>query len=159
MDEGIIIWQFALAVMGLAVGSVLYSMGGYRGKWKRRFVGSFIISATFNAVCAWRGVWSPWLTLTFPLLIGTFCLPYGADTLFPKLVKRATVVAAALTTGALFCFLNGSNSWLVFGPHAGIGVWSIYLGVVNPVQARAEEGFICLLLCMGLMMYPFIGLN
>ena len=157
MNEEIIIWQFAVAVFGLAIGSVLYSLGGYRGKWKRRFVGSFILSATFNGVCAWRELWSPWLLLTFPLLIGTFCLPYGADTLFPKLIKRLCVVLACVTTGLGFCILNGGNAWWVFVPHVGIGLWSIYLGVKNPIQARAEEGFICLLLCMGLMMYPFIG--
>lgn len=157
MNEEIIIWQYAVAIFSLATGSVLYSLGGYRGKWKRRFVGSFIITAAFNGVCAWRGLWSPWLLISFPVLIGAFCLPYGADTIFPKILKRTTVVLACLMTGLGFCILNGGNAWWVFVPHAGIGLWSVYLGVKNPIQARAEEGFICVLLCLGLMMYPFSG--
>lgn len=156
MDEEVIIWQYAVAVMGLAVGSILYSMGGYKGKWKRRFVGSFIISATFNGVCAWRGIWSPYFLLAFPLLIGTFCLPYGSDTLFPKVIKRTTVVAACITIGIGFCIIHGGHSWWVLIPHGGIALWSVFLGIKSHVQARAEEGFICLLLCMGIMMYPFV---
>lgn len=155
MSEEIIIWQYAVAAFGLFVGSVLYSMGGFSGKWKRRFVGSFIISATFNAVCAWRGIWNPWLLIAFPGLIGSFCLPYGADTLFPKIVKRSCVVLAVLLTGLCFCLTNGGNSWWVMIPNAGIAAWSIFLGIRSGIQARAEEGFICVLLCMGLMMFPF----
>lgn len=157
MNEEIVIWQYAVAIFGLATGSVLYSMGGYRGKWKRRFVGSFVITAIFNGVCYWRGIWSPWLMLSFPTIIGAFCLPYGAGTLFPKIIKRTCVVLACVGAGLGFCILNGGNAWWVFVPHLGIGLWSIYLGVKNPIQARAEEGFICILLCLGLMMYPFIG--
>lgn len=158
MNEEIIIWQFAVAGLGLLIGSVLYSFGGYRGKWKRRFVGSFILAATFNGVCYWRGgwLWSPWLLTSFPLLIGSFCLPYGAHSTFPKIIKRTSVVLACVTSGLAFCILNGGNAWWVFVPHLGIGLWSVYLGVKNPIQARAEEGFVCMLLCMGLMMYPFI---
>lgn len=156
MNEEIIIWQFAVAVTGLAIGSVAYSLGGYKGKWKRRFVGSFIISSTFIGICAWRDLWTPWLLLSYPMLIGTFCLPYGADTLFPKLVKRSTVVLACLTIGIGFCALHGGKAWWVLIPNAGISAWSIFLGIKSNIQARAEEGFICLLLCMGLMMYPFI---
>lgn len=157
MDEQIVIWQFSVAMVILTIGCTLYSLGGYSGKWKRRFIGSFILSGGFNALCAWRGIWSPWLLTSFPILIGSFCLPYGADTLFPKLVKRASVVAAVLVSGLAFCLINGGNAWWVMVPHAGVGVWSIYLGVKNPIQSRAEEGFVCLFLCAGLMMYPFIG--
>jgi len=94
MNEEIIIWQFTVAMVVLTVGCTLYSMGGYRGKWKRRFVGSFILSAGFNGICAWRGLWSPWLLTAFPALITTFCLPYGADTVFPKVIKRTSLVLA-----------------------------------------------------------------
>lgn len=155
MDEEIIIWQFAVAIIGLAVGSIAYSLGGYKGKWKRRFVGSFIISSTFIGVSAWRELWSPWLLLSYPMLIGTFCLPYGADTAFPKIIKRTTIVLASLAIGVGFCIIHGGNAWWVLIPHGGIAMWSVYLGVKNPIQARAEEGFICILLCMAIMMYPF----
>lgn len=156
MNEQVIIWQFASAMVTLCAGSVLYSMGGYKGKWKRRFLGSFILSAGFNGICAWRGVWCPWLLLVFPSLIGTFVLPYGADSTFPKIIKRLCVVLAAVACGLLYFFTHGQAGWKVLVPHAGIGIWSIWMGVVNPIQARAEEGFICVLLMLGLFMYPFI---
>lgn len=156
MDERIFIWQFAVAMLVLTVGCTLYTMGGYSGKWKRRFVGSFVLSAGFNGLSAWNGLWSPWLLTAFPALIATFCLPYGADSLFPKIIKRSLVVAAVLGSGIAFCLVHGGNAWFVMIPHAGVGLWSVYLGVKNPIQARAEEGFVCLFLCAGLLMYPFI---
>jgi len=155
MNEVLVMWQFIIAMVVLTIGCGLYSMGGYSGKWKRRFVASFIISGGFNALCAWRGLWNPYLLTAFPVLIGAFCLPYGADTLFPKLLKRFCVVAAVIASGLAFCMTN-DKGWLVMVPHAGIGAWSMYLGVVNPIQARAEEGFICLFLSAGLLMYPFV---
>lgn len=158
-NEPIMIWQFLVAMLGLTVGSTLYSLGGYKGKFWRRFVGSFILSLTFNGLCLWRGLWSPWLLFSFPVLIGAFILPYGADTTFPKLVKRSCVVLASLIAGLIFCLINGGNSWGIFYLEIGISVWSIYLGIKNPLFARAEEGFICILLCLALMMYPFISLN
>lgn len=156
-NELLVIWQFCVAMVILTIGTTSYSFGGYSGKWKRRFVGSFILSAGFNGLCAWRGLWHPLLLTAFPALITTFCLPYGADTLFPKVIKRTCVAVAVLTSGLAFCIINGGNAWYVMIPHAGVALWSVYLGVKNPIQARAEEGFICLFLCAGLLMYPFIG--
>lgn len=156
MSEQNLIWMFALAMSFLTIGSVLYSMGGYSGKWKRRFLGSFILASGYNFLCLMLGKFSPWLLFTYPLLILTFVLPYGAETTFPKIIKRTCVVLAALLSGLLFCLVNG-NGWGVFIPHVGIAAWSIYMGVRNPIQARAEEGFICVMLTLGLYMYPFIG--
>lgn len=158
MDEQIVIWQFACAMVVLTIGCTLYSMGGYSGKWKRRFVGSFILSAGFNGLCAWRGLWSPWLLTAFPALIFSFCLPYGADTLFPKIVKRGSVVLAILGSGLAFCLVHGGNAWWVMIPHFGVGLWTVFLGVKSGIQSRAEEGFICLFLTSGLLMYPFTNL-
>jgi len=155
MNESLIIFQFAVATFCLFVGSVLYSMGGYRGKWKRRFLGSLILAGGFNAICAWRGVWAPWQILAWGITIGAFCLPYGAKSLVPKILKRSAVVAAMCLTGVLFAIQHGGNAWWVLIPHAGMGAWSVYLGVKNPIQARAEEGFVCILLSLGLFMYPF----
>lgn len=157
-NEPIMIWQFLIAMLGLTIGSTLYSLGGYKGKFWRRFVGSFILAVTFNGLCLWRGLWSPWLLISWPLLIGAFVLPYGADTTFPKLVKRVSIVLAVLLSGLAFCLIYGHNAWGVFILHAGISIWSVYLGVKNPLFARAEEGFICVLLCLALMMYPFISI-
>ena len=157
MSEPTMIWMFAVAMVFLSIGSVLYSMGGYSGKWKRRFVGSFILSLGFNGLCAWRGLWNPWLLATFPALIGTFCLPYGAETTFPKVIKRTCVVIAAVGSGVIFCITHPElPAWKVLIPHLCVGICSIYMGAVNPIKARAEEGFICLLLTLGLYMYPFI---
>jgi hypothetical protein len=48
---------------------------------------------------------------------------------------------------------------MVFVPHVGVGMWSIWLGVKNPIEASAEEVFICALLNIGLMMYGFVGVT
>ena len=157
MNEYATTWQAFGAMIGISIGSLLYSLGGRSGKWKRRFIGSFVLASTFNILCLLRGLWNPWLPITYPIIIGTFCLGYGADSLMPKIIKRTLVVLAMVMSGVLFCILNGGNAWLVLIPHLGIGLWSVYLGVKNPLKAAAEETFICVLLSIGLMMFPFFG--
>ena len=102
MNEYLTIWQFAVAMLGLVAGCVLYSMGGRSGKWKRRFIGSFIIASTFVSICIWRGLFNWWLLTTYPALVTTFSLGYSggpANSLVLKLIKRSMVVLAVLTTG------------------------------------------------------------
>lgn len=155
-DEPLMIWQFTTAMACLTSGTSLYSWGGFSGKWKRRFVGSAILSGGFIGLCLWRGLWNPWLLTSFPAIVTAFCLPYGAESTFPKIIKRTSVVLAVLLSGLAFCLINGGNAWWVMIPHFGIGLWAVYLAVKNPLFARAEEGFVCLLMLVGLYMYPFI---
>jgi len=155
MNEYGIVYQSFGGLIGLSIGCLFYSLGGRSGKWKRRFIGSFIIASTFNILCALQGIWQPLLLLSYPMLVGTFCLPYGADTTFPKVIKRTTIVLASFFIGLCFCLLNGGNAWLLLILHFGVSIWSVLLGVKNPMYAAAEETFICCLLCLPLIMYPF----
>lgn len=96
------------------------------------------------------------MLFTYPILCGGFSLGYGADRFWTKLAKRAIYASAVVMAGLLLCFLVDNKAWAVFIPHVGVAAWSIYFGVKNPIEAAAEEFFICMLLNLGLMMYPFM---
>lgn len=156
MNEYLTLWQAGISMLGVTIGSVLYGFGGLQKKWVRRWLGSFIIACCVNGICLWRGIWSPLYLLVYPFLGAAWTLPYGADSLFPKIIKRTLFALASCACGLIFCFVLGGNAWFVLIPHVGIGLWSVYLGVKNPIESAAEQFFICVLLTMGLMMYPFV---
>jgi hypothetical protein len=146
----------AIEAIILVVGCWFYMWGGRSGKWKRRFLGAFIC-----ATAVWTGLLLTglfrWASLgLYPLLMAGFSLGYGADTLGPKIVKRSIIVATLCASGALMAWILGGNAWWVLPLQGFIGIGSIYLGVKNPLQAAAEEFFVCLLLTECLIMYPMI---
>ncbi len=155
MDEYITVYQVGIAGVGMVISGFLYSLGGRAGKWFRRFIASFVIAATLNGLCAWRGIWSPWLLVVWPMLIGGFSLGYGAEQLGPKIIKRSIVVFACCSACVLCSVILG-NYWLLI-PAIGVAAFSVFLGVKNPIEAAAEEFFVCLLLTMALFMYPFLS--
>ena len=159
MNEMTTVYQATLAMLGLTAACFMYSWGGRSGKWKRRFIGSFILAATVNGLCAWRGVWNPWIMATFPLLVFGFSMGYGDKGIggYYKFIRRFIYAACVLLSGVLMASVLGGNAWFVLIPHVGVGIWSVYLGAKNPIEAAAEEVFICALLNIGLVMYPFIG--
>lgn len=156
MNEYTIGWQASISGLGAVIGATLYWIGGRNNKAIRRILGSFILALTVNGICLWREIWSPFFLIVFPLLFAGFSLGYGADGTFHKITKRTSYALACCMSGLVFCFVLGGNTWFVLIPHIGIALWSIYLGVKNPISAAAEEFFICMLLNIGLIMYPFI---
>ncbi len=156
MSEYLILYLVFGSLIGVAVAALLYMLGGRAGKWKRRYVGSFVLAGTVNVVSVVMQIWNPWLLLVFPALIGGFSMGYGGDNLGMKILRRTLYAAGVCAAGLVFCLTMGGNAWWVLIPHVGVGAWSIYLGVKNPIYAAAEEGFICVLLNIGLCMYPFI---
>jgi hypothetical protein len=156
MDEYLTVYQFTGGMVGLTIATLLYMLGGRAGKWKRRFVGSFILAATVNILFAVRGSWQPAFLGIWPLLIAGFSLGYGGDVLGVKLLRRSLYAAGVLASGVLTAYFLGGNAWWVLVPHAGVGLWSIYLGIKNPIEAAAEEGLICVLLNLGIIAYPFV---
>ena len=154
MSEYTTVYQVTVAGLGAILACFLYSLGGRSGKWKRRFVASFVLTATLCAVALWRGNFDPRLLLTYLPLMGGFSLGYGAEELGQKIIKRLIYASAVLMAGVLCAWVF--NAWWVLIPHVGVGMWSIYLGVKNPIETAAEEFFICLLLNTGLMMYLFV---
>ena len=144
------------SIVGLALGCFLYMLGGRSGKWKRRFVGSLVIATTVNACSYFMGNWSWHLILVYPALCIGFSLGYGADTLPLKILRRSIFALGVVGAGLVFCFTLGGKAWLVFTPHLGVALWTVFIGIKNTIHAAAEETFICLLLNAGLLIYPFV---
>ena len=157
MDEYLILYTAAGSMLGLTLSTFLYALGGREGKWKRRFIASLILAITVNVASWIMGRFSFWLFLAFPVLIAAFSMGYGADTLIMKVIRRAIYALGVCATGLIFCLVFGGNAWWVLPVHVGVGLFSIYLGVRNPIYAAAEEVFVCALLNIGLCMYPFVG--
>lgn len=156
MNEYTILYTAFGSMIGLSLACLLYALGGREGKWKRRFIASLILSITLNLAALVMGRFSLWLLLAFPALITGFSMGYGADTLIGKLIRRSIYAVSVIASGLIFCFTFGGVAWWVLPVHVGVGLFSIYLGVRNPVYAAAEEVFVCALLNIGLCIYPFI---
>lgn len=156
MNEYIIGYQAIGGLAGVVATCLLYMLGGRSGKWLRRYVASFILAVTVNVLCAIRGFWSPWLLTIYPCLITGFSLGYGGEDTASKVFRRLIYALGVLMAGLIMVFVLGPKAWWVFIPHAGVGAFSIYLGVKNPIAAAAEEVFVCLVLTSFLTAYPFI---
>jgi len=154
MDEYLTVWQFFVGMIGLSISVLLYMLGGRSDKIIRRLGAALALALTVNGLALWRDVWDIRMLLVLLCLFGGFSMGYGAETTWSKLARRMVYALGVLSAGALMAYLT--NGWAVFVPHAGVGLWSIYLGVKNPVEATAEEGWICGLLNMGLLSYVFI---
>lgn len=157
MSEYTPLWTAFGSLIGLSLSCLLYALGGREGKWKRRFVASFILALTVNLASLIMGRFSFWLFLAFPALIAGFSLGYGADVLIWKVIRRSIYALGVIGSGLIFCLVFGGNAWWVLPIHIGVGLFSVYLGVRNPVYASAEEVFVCALLNIGLCIYPFIN--
>lgn len=157
MSEYTILWTAFGSLIGLSLACLLYALGGRSGKWKRRFIGSLILASTVSICSFVMGKFSWWLLLTYPCLIFGFSMGYGADTTLWKIIRRSIYALCVISAGLVFCFVFGGNAWWVLPIHIGVGLFSVYLGVRNPIWASSEEIFVCALLNFGLCVYPFIS--
>ena len=156
MSEYTILYTAFGSLIGLAFASLCYALGGRSGKWKRRFVGSLILATTVGVSSAVMGKWNPRLIVIYPALAAGFSMGYGGEGALRKILRRTIYAMGILASGAIFFLTIGPHALWILIPHAGIGAWSIYLGVKNPMHAASEEVFICAILNIGLCMYPFI---
>ena len=154
--EYLLMYQITGAGLMLVLSSFFYSYGGRAGKWRRRFLASFILAATVNVTCVPRGIWSPWMIAMWPLLSLAYSLGYGAEDAWYKIVRRSIYASAVLMSGLLMAILIGGNAWWVFLPHAICGGLSVYLGVRNPLPASVEEFMVSMVLGLFLISYPFV---
>ena len=155
-SEYVTMYQATASGLMLVASSFLYSRGGRSDKWYRRWIGSCLLALTVNIVCLLRGLWSPYLLIVWPCLSIGFHLGYGSEIMGIKILKR-TVYALAVLTSGLVCMLTiDGNAWMILIPHIATGAWSIWLGVKNPIEASAEEFFVCMTLNLYLMAYPFV---
>ncbi len=135
----------------------LYSLGGRSNKWLRRYLGTFILTLTMCGLAYWRGIFHWSLLLVWPILIIGTSKGYSGTSLSEKIIKRTLCALSILASGVPFLVLYGSNCWWVAIPHVGVGLFSIYLGVKNPVEAAFEEFWIAMLLSLGLLGYVFVS--
>ena len=156
MNEYSIGFIFTGSMIGLVIASMLYWIGGRAVKIIRRMGSALTLGLTVNIASFLMKVWNPWLLGIFILLLCGFAMGYGANTTIQKLIRRSLYAIAVCTSGLVFCLTLGGNAWLILPLHIGVGIWSIWLGLKNPLYAPAEEGFICVLLNLGLCAYPFI---
>jgi len=153
MNEYMTVWVAGLSGLGLVIGSILYAVGGRHSKWIRRFLGSLVIATTVNIVSLLRGHWCWELIIIYPLLAIGMSFGYGGNETITKVVRRTIYALAVCSAGLIYVWKFGS--WLVFIPHIGIGLWSVYLGVKSVGDAAAQEFIICMLLNIMLIFYPF----
>lgn len=154
MNEYDTVYQFFGGMIAVAVYTLFWMLGGRSGKWLRRYLGTSIFGGAVNVLVALRGIWDPWILGVIPLLMIGSSMGYGEDSFWPKVARRTLFAAGNLAAGVLMAYVLGA--WWVLIPHVGVGLWSVYLGVKNPIEAAAEEGMICALLSIGLIAYPFV---
>jgi len=144
------------SLLGLVACCFLWMLGGRSGKWKRRYAGSFVLALTVNLAALAMGVWDAWLLALVVTLALAFSMGYGGETTAEKVIRRTVFALGVLASGALCTLVIGGNAWMLLVPHVGVGLFSIWLGVKNPLHAAAEEVGVCFLLNGMLVFYPFI---
>lgn len=80
-----------------------------------------------------------------------------ADDINKKTMRRLLYMIGVCSAGLIMLFaLYSTSALIVFMLHLFVGLGSIWLGVANPLYAPAEEVFVCALLNLGLIAYPFV---
>jgi len=142
MSEVTLQWVQVLKLLTLAGFSTLYGFGGISGKWKRRIIGSLLLTSAIVGFTLWMHSFNWWLLLCALLYFGSLSLGYGADNLNEKLIKRSLFGLA----NSLACLPLAiiQSAWLILGLHIVLVTSiSVVLGVWNPTKsARAEETII-----------------
>jgi len=126
----------------VCVFALLYAWSGMEMKWLRRFVAPAWLGLCMFYFSGWD--WRVFIQVPF-LILGLH-LGYGAETVGAKLARRALVgltLAGSNLSHALDKDFSKRRFWGVFGlALLTIPVVHIYLGVINPISARAEETII-----------------
>ena len=126
----------------VVVFSTCYWLGGRRHKWIRRYVGGILFPAGVIAFAVMAGRFAWWqlaALFTFPAALS---LGYGADSLWPKAYRRGLYGFALAMAGLPLAL----SAWPVFAAQVVLAVGaSVYLGLLNPVDAAEEEALIATL--------------
>ena len=132
-------------IVFLGVFTLLYGLGGISGKWKRRILGSLLLTAGIVVYSLLASTFSYWFILYAPLLYGALSIGYGGDELGEKILKRMRYGFLAGMAALPIAIVTGQ--WVMFGVHLVLctALTTIY-GVLNPVHARSEETIIATIL-------------
>lgn len=152
----------AIGGFGAFISCILYMLGGTSGfnKGIRRFGSSFFLSLSANLVAIFLGRWVWQYALMLPALILAFCMGYGADTTWQKILRRSVyAVGVLLACLCGFWAVGGTiGAWIVLGCAFLAGITSIVLGVFNPFNnARVEEYLVCQVLTLFVPFWAFVG--
>jgi hypothetical protein len=141
MNEYLLQLFAVLRIFWVLLYAYLYGLGGISNKWVRRYVGSAWLVLGYIGFSLQTGVFSPYLLICLPLLIGATSIGYGADDVGIKIFKRFYCGALYAVAALPVAFVTGN--WVMFALHTVLCVgFSVVLGVVNPVYARKEETLI-----------------
>jgi len=137
--------------------SWLYMLGGRTSKWKRRFVGSLVLSLAVLIETLILKNFQLLQLLIYPLIVLQFSLGYGSNITSKKIIRRSIVVACALISSAVLAYTIGGKAWLLLPVDILLGIATIWLGIKSILPAAPEEFFICMLFAISKIMYPFVG--
>jgi hypothetical protein len=118
--------------------ALLYALGGIEFKWIRRFIAPVWLGGGLYLFSRdWRTL------LQVPLLIAGLHMGYGADAFWHKVLRRFIAGLCLSSSNAIHLLdknFNAKRFWGMFGwSMLIIPITHIVLGVFNPVEARAEE--------------------
>lgn len=156
MSEMNMVWLSGLAGIMVVAGAVCYSWGGRSGKWKRRFVGSFITASAGWVVAAMTGTFHISHLLAWPLLSISYHMGYGVNSgiVWAKVLRRSIYALGVLLAGLIYAYIAASGAcWVLWVCQCACGVSSVILGVKNPIPAAAEEFLVCMVLTLFLPFY------
>ena len=150
-----------LAVIALGICVIdcwTWMLGGRKGKYKRRYIGSAIQTAGINIISIALGTWVwQFLASVVPEIISR-SLGYGGDTTSEKIMRRTVFALGSLGVGCFLAwgvgFTGKAITILICQAIASVG--SIILGVKNPLPASCEEVFVCMSLKYFNYAYIFI---
>lgn len=153
-----------LAVIALAICVIdcfAWMLGGRSGKWKRRFIGSFIQTLGINILAIISGTWVWQFAASVVPEVASRCLGYGGDSTGEKIIRRTVFALGSLAVGVLLAYgagFNGKAITLLICQGVSSSI-SIILGIKNPLPAAIEEVFVCMSLKYFNYGYIFIALT
>jgi len=142
MDEFILQIFAALRILWVSIFAYFYGLGGVSNKWIRRYLGTAWLVLGYVAFSLQDKAFSPYIFICYPLLVLATSVGYGGtDETSKKIFKRfycGLLYAIAALPIAII-----SGNWIVYALHTFLCVlFSVVLGVTNPVVARYEETLI-----------------
>jgi len=132
----------ALRIFWVTIFAYFYGFGGVQNKFVRRYIGTAWLTLGYLAFAIQDNCFNWILFLCYPLLILATSIGYGGtDKTWLKIFKRFYCGLLYALAALPLAFMTGN--WLMFALHTFTCVlFSITLGVFNPVIARKEETLI-----------------
>ena len=143
MSEMAMVYISVIKLAIVCVCAFLYSFAGRdkTSKAWRRFVAPAILVLAVCIFSVYSSNFNLGYIACYPFFCLAYCMGYGADKTWLKIVKRTYCGLAVAAAGLPIVVVTGS--WLLFALQAIVGVLaSVLLGVYNPTDAAEEETLI-----------------